>query len=87
MPLKIGPADKRPKTENGFATLLGLAHLAFYVHAKEANEPPLHDFGGTFKDAFLQIWPIQGPQSYPPRPVLRFEELDAVAETVGTLTS
>jgi hypothetical protein len=41
-PLRVPQAGIAPDRENGFATLIGIAHLALYVFVHESSE---HGFG------------------------------------------
>jgi len=84
-PLRVHSDDGVvPDSENGYATVLGCAHLALYIFARESSKPPIQDFGGKFGGAFRQVWPIEGPATYPPDVILSYDDLDAVADTVGT---
>ena len=67
-PLKVSKTDEPPvTTENAYAALLGIAHLAFYVVGWSDNEPDLDPLK-SFEKSMLPLWPIQNrTQTFPPK--------------------
>jgi hypothetical protein len=81
-PLKVSKLDESPvTTENAYAALLGISHVAFYVVGWSENEPNL---GGLkpFDSSMLPLWPMTAREvTFPPKgPALGYEALDELAD-------
>jgi hypothetical protein len=81
-PLKVSKLGEPPvTTENAYAALLGISHVAFYVVGWGENEPDLSGLD-PFEKSMLPLWPMAAREvTFPPKgPALGYEALDELAD-------
>jgi hypothetical protein len=80
-PLKVSKQGEPPASENAYAALLAVAHLAFYVVGWSENEPDLSGLA-PFAKSMLPLWPINAKTvTFPPSgPRLDYQDLDVLAD-------
>lgn len=84
--IKTGEAGKPPPTAvNGFASLIGVGHVAFYVVSWSETRPRtgIGKIFENFGQAVAPVFPIRGPVTWPPRKMLNEEGLDQLAGVIG----
>ena len=83
--IRARPEDKPPPRANGFATLVCVGHVGFYVVCW-TNTKPRRGIGRIFdhfEDAVIPIFPSRGPAVWPPQRILTHAGLDQLAEVMG----
>ena len=72
-------SDEPPPAANGYATVLSIGHIAFYVIGWSVSKPRTEfvyrDFGGSMNP----LWPSRGLVKWPPREILSRKGLDSLA--------
>jgi len=83
--IRARPEDEPPPSANGFATLIAVGHVGFYV-VRWTETKPRGGIGrifDQFDNALFQIVPGRGPFIWPPRRILNHAGLDQLAEVMG----
>lgn len=83
--IRAEPDDEPPPSPNGFATLVAVGHVGFYV-VRWTDVKPRGGMARVFDlfgDALVPIFPGRGPASWPPKRVLSHSGLDQLAEAMG----
>ncbi len=83
--IRKDPADEPPPSANGFATLVSVGHVAFYVLSWTDTKPRggISSLFNSFEDALVTVHPSRGPVIWPPRMTLTHEGLDKLANVIG----